>query len=92
MIKLIKEPERLLGWWDDLDDLVAVVALSAERIRRVALLVAGVFAFLLLFSAGILLAFAEPPLALAMVTLLSVTLLYRTATRPQLPQGLEIQL
>ena len=69
---------------DDLDDLFSMVGLISERLRRtfLSLLLTGI-----LFSVqvgGILLALAHPPLALAMVIILFVTLLYRSVTSPRL--------
>lgn len=74
--------ERILLYWDDLDDLVGVLGLVAERIRRILLLTATCLIFLLLLAAGIWAAFAKPPLALAIATLLAVTLMYRSVTAP----------
>ncbi|MDZ7642758.1 MAG: hypothetical protein U5K76_00050 [Woeseiaceae bacterium] len=72
--------EFLLQWLDDLDDLVAAVALLGERLRRA---VRGTppapAAALGIQAAGMLLAFSRPPLAMALVCLLTVTWLYRGA-------------
>ncbi len=74
------KPERALQWWDDLDDLVGVLALRSERIRHWCLFGVATLAFALLVLAGILLAFVEPPLALATTVLLLVVLMYRAVT------------
>ena len=74
------EPERLLQYWDSLDDLAGAVALRAERIRQVVLFSFSTLIFALLVVAGIALAVIEPPLALAIAVLLLVTLMYRHAT------------
>lgn len=72
--------ERILLYWDDLDDLVGTLGLIAERIRRILILAFAVLAFVLLLGSGMWAAFAEPPLALAIATLLGVTLMYRSVT------------
>ena len=64
---------------DDLDDFVGMFALTAERIRRAAraLVVLCLTVALQLF--GVMLALTQPPLALALVSLLAVGMLYRAA-------------
>ena len=74
--------ERVLQYWDDLDDLVGTIGLVSERIRGLVLFVLYAAFVAALQLAGILLALAEPPLAMAIVTILFVTLLYRFATNP----------
>lgn len=72
--------ERLVQILDDLDDLLSMTLLLAERIRKA---LARLLTTLLLLSiqiGGILLALRQPPLALAMAMLLFVGLLYRAAT------------
>lgn len=73
--------ERFLLYWDDLDDLVGALALKGESIRRLVLFALSAAVFLLLLGAAVVLAMREPPLALAFVTILSVMLLYRSATQ-----------
>jgi hypothetical protein len=76
--------ERLAQFLDDLDDLVYMTRMACERFRKYLLLVlVGPFA-VALPVAGILLALAHPPLALATALLLFVSLLYRTVTSPTL--------
>ena len=75
--------ERILLYWDDLDDLVGMVGLFAERIRRVLLFVVAGLAFFAALAGGIVLALIEPPLAMAAVTLMLVTLMYRSVTTPR---------
>lgn len=72
--------ERILLYWDDLDDLVGAVGLVAERIRRVLLVVLVGLAYALTVAGGIVLALVEPPLAMAAATLMLVTLMYRSVT------------
>ena len=74
------EPESFLKWWDDLDDLAGAIALRGERIRQWFLLGLATLIFSSLVMAGILLAFVEPPLALATTVLLLVVLMYRAVT------------
>jgi hypothetical protein len=74
--------ERVLQYWDDLDDLVGALGLITEYLRNLLLfsLCAALIGSLQL--GGILLALNEPPLAMAIATILIVTLFYRTATGP----------
>ncbi len=67
--------ERFLLYWDDLDDLVGALRLKAENIRRAAMFLLGVMLFAVGLTGGVLLALADPPLALAVVTLLIIWLL-----------------
>ena len=74
--------ERFLQYFDDLDDLFGMLGLVYERLRR---FIYAVFSFLLIAvvaAAGIWLALAHPPIALATSILLFVTLLYRSVTSP----------
>lgn len=72
--------ERLAQYWDDLDDLVGIVGLCAERIRRFVLFLLGAAGFALGVGAGVMIALDRPPLALAIVTILIVLLMYRSVT------------
>lgn len=74
--------ERLLQYLDDLDDLFAAIGLLAERIRSALWLLFSAVVIFVVVAAGILLALAEPPLALATAIMLFVTLLYRSVTVP----------
>ncbi len=76
--------ERLLQYLDDLDDLYSTIGLLAERIRSVLWLLFSAAMVLIVVASGILLALAEPPLALATAIILFVTLLYRSATASHL--------
>lgn len=78
--------ERVIQYWDDLDDLIGALGLYAERIRRIAVFALSTCLFLALLVGGILLALAKPPLALAAVTILVTTLMYRTVTNPRRPE------
>jgi len=77
--------ERLLQWLDDLDDLVYMAGPVGEGFRRAlkSLLMTG---FVLSVQiAGVLLALRHPPLAMAMATLLFVSLLYHSVTSSHQP-------
>ncbi|MGH8167391.1 MAG: hypothetical protein ACREQ1_09135 [Woeseiaceae bacterium] len=69
--------EFLLQYLDDFDDLIGAIALVAERLRRLvkALILTSVMFALLLF--GVMLSLTQPPLALAVISLLAVGMLYR---------------
>ncbi len=74
--------ERVLQYWDDLDDIVGAVCLKAEHIRSLVLFALCTALIGVLLLGGILVALTKPPRALAIATILLVTLLYRTATKP----------
>jgi len=80
--------ERVLLYWDDLDDIVGAIALMAERIRVLLVFALSTAVVAALQIAVILVALREPPLALAIATILLVTLLYRETTNPQVHSGL----
>jgi hypothetical protein len=71
--------ERIAQYLDDLEDLVYAVALIAERLRRAVRRIVAGFLALAMLALGFLLALSQPPLALAAVSLLMVTALYRAA-------------
>lgn len=75
--------ERLAQYWDDLDDLLGIVALCTERIRRFALFLLAAGSFFLAVYVGMMIALTDPPLALAIVTVLLVFLMYRSVTAPR---------
>ena len=76
--------ERLAQYWDDLDDLLGIVGLCAERIRRFVVFLLAAAGFFLALYAGIVLGLKDPPLAPAIVTILLVYLMYRSVTAPRL--------
>ncbi len=76
--------ERLAQYWDDLDDLLGIVALCAERIRRFVIFLLGAASFFVAVYAGITIALLDPPLALAIVTILLIFLMYRSVTAPRI--------
>lgn len=73
--------ERFAQYWDDFDDLIGMIGLCAERIRRLALFVASISLFLAIVLGVILVALMDPPLALAVATILAIQLTYRTVTK-----------
>lgn len=77
--------EFLLQYWDDLDDMLGMLGLFVERLRRLLLFTLSALVFSAFVAGSILLALAEPPLALAVATLLGVVLLYRAVTGPRVP-------
>lgn len=74
--------EKVLQYLDDLDDLVGALGLITEKIRNLAWLAAFVLSAAVTTYGAVLLALAEPPLALAMAMMLFVLLLYRSVTQP----------
>ena len=74
--------EKVLQYLDDLDDLVGALGLIAERLRTVLWLFAFVSLAAVMACGAIVLALAEPPLALATAVMLFVVLMYRSVTRP----------
>ena len=77
--------ERLAQLLDDLDDLVSTILLLSERIRRYLVNALAALLALAVQVGGVLLALAQPPLALAIALLLFVSLLYRAATAAHQP-------
>jgi hypothetical protein len=71
--------ERIAQYLDDLEDLFYAVALIAERLRRAVRRIVTVFVALATLVLGFLLALSQLPLALAAISLLIVTALYRAA-------------
>jgi hypothetical protein len=78
--------EVLLQYMDDLDDFYGAFGLVYERLRRLFLALTAVSTGLVLMAAGIWLARAHPPVALATCLLLFVTMLYRAVTLPSRSQ------
>ena len=76
--------ERLAQLLADLDDLISMIGLVSERIRKFMLTVVVTFTTVALQVAGVLLALAHPPIALATAILLFVSLLYHKVTSPRL--------
>lgn len=77
--------ERLAQIWDDVDDMVGIIGLCTEGIRRFLAFVLGMLAFLLGTLSGVLIALLDPPLALAVVTILAILLMYRSVTSGVVP-------
>ena len=74
--------EFLLQYLDDLDDLYGAFGLVWERLRRTVILLGYLAMLLAAAAAGIWLALAHPPIAMATSTMLFVILLYRSVTVP----------
>ena len=74
--------ERIVQYLDELEDLVCAMLTMKERIRRVLQILFVLITSLLLQALGILLAFSQPPLALAAVSLLIVGMMYKSVTSP----------
>lgn len=74
--------EFLLQYLDDLDDLYGAFGLVWERLRRTIILLATLALLSAVAAAGIGLALAHPPIAMATSTMLFVILLYRSVTVP----------
>ena len=79
--------ERFLQYLDDLEDLIYVVPLIAEQLRRAIQRIFFLLGAICLQVAGVVLALNHPPLALAIVALLLVGLLLRAVVLP-VPQAL----
>lgn len=77
--------ERFIQYLDILEDAIYVIALLAERIRRIAFRLLVVAITTLVSGLGIWLALTQPPVAIAVAALLTVTVLYRSATAPKIP-------
>ncbi len=75
--------ERLMQYLDDIEDTVYAVALLMERVRRLLQTVLLLVASVIFQGLGVLLALSRPPMALAVVCLVTVGMLYRSATGPQ---------
>ena len=76
--------ECLLQYLDDLDDLYGALGLVWERMRRS--LARLIYATLLaaVAAGAVWLALLQPPVAMAVATMLFVILLYRSVTAPVL--------
>lgn len=74
--------ERVLLYLDDIDDFVYAFALVAERLLRVLLRFGGALTLVVAQSGLVLLAIKVPALGAGAAALLTVLLLYRSATMP----------
>ena len=79
--------ERFLQYLDDLEDLIYVIPLIAEQLRRAIQRIFFLLGAICMQLAGVVLALNHPPLALAIVALLVVGLLLRAVVLP-VPQTL----
>lgn len=71
--------ERLLLYLDDIDDLIGVVGLLHERLRRLLIKALSLLASVSIVALSVVLALESPALALAISLLLFLALVYRTA-------------
>lgn len=71
--------ECIVQYLDDLEDLFYAAALRFERIRRAFRILALTILTIALQAGTFVLALVQPPLALAVASLLSVGMLYRAA-------------
>ncbi len=69
--------ERLLQYLDELDDVVYAMALIVERVRTLCGFVFSILLMLTAQAAAVYAAVTNPPLAVAVASLLAVALLYR---------------
>jgi len=74
--------ERLLQYMDDIDDLIGMMGLVYEQLRRILATITTLAVLTISIGAGVQLAVWHPPVALATSLLLFVTLLYRSVTAP----------
>ena len=76
--------ERLLQYLDDLDDLYGALGLAWERTRRSLLKLIHATLLAAVAAGAVWLALLQPPVAMAVATMLFVILLYRSVTAPAL--------
>ena len=74
--------ERLAQFLDDLEDLFYAAALKAERIRQAFRFFVFMATSAALQLSGVFIALWNPPLAVAMVSLLVVGMLFRAVVGP----------
>lgn len=72
--------ERLIQYLDILEDSYYVIALLAERIRRILLTFSVIAITVVMIVVGVAIALNQPPLGFAVAALLTVIVLYRSAT------------
>ena len=76
--------ECLLQYLDDLDDLFGAFGLVWERIRRQFFKLVQATLLAAVAAGAVWLALLQPPVAMAIATMLFVILLYRSVTAPVL--------
>jgi len=76
--------EFLLQSLDDLDDLYGALGLVWERVRRALLKLTYAVLLASVAAGAVWLALLQPPIAMAIATMLFVILLYRSVTAPTL--------
>ncbi len=76
--------EVWLQYLDELDDVIGIIGLLGEQIRRGVLLTLSTLLFASAVLCGVVLAVANPALALGTAAVLSAVLYYRRIARPDL--------
>lgn len=76
--------ERLLLYWDNLDDLAGAAALKLEALRRLGLKSLRVLALAAFGAFALAMTAVEPALGLASMTVLFVILFYQRVTSPRI--------
>lgn len=74
--------ECLVQYLDDLEDLLYALALKAERIRQTLQFLLCMAAAAALQVCGVYIAFKNPPMAVAVASLLLVGMLFRAVVGP----------
>jgi hypothetical protein len=77
--------EWLIQLFDDIDDLIAMLGLVAERLRKAVRFTLLMIVGAALLAAGVALALLHPPIALGTALLLFAALLYYVVTSPRRP-------
>ena len=80
--------ERVVQFFDDIDDLISMLGLVVERLRKALRYMLLAMVSVALPAGGVALALLHPPVALGTALLLFVSLFYHVVTSP--PQPLEI--
>ena len=75
--------DRLLLYWDNLDDLAGAAALKLEALRRLGLRSLRVLLLTAFGACAVAMAAVEPALGLASMTVLFVILFYQRVTAPR---------
>ena len=76
--------ECLLQYLDDLDDVYGAFGLIWERVRSALIKLAYATLLAAVAAGAVWLALLQPPIAMAIATMLFVILLYRSVTAPAL--------
>jgi uncharacterized membrane protein len=77
--------EWVVQFFDDIDDLVSMLGLVVERLRKAFRFMLLAIASVALPAGGIALALLHPPIALGTAFLMLVSLFYHVVTSPRVP-------